>query len=68
MIAHLRLGTLVALAIIMQTTKTPTLRTRQDQTTIRIPVRTVGECAARYTALQACQSMGLPTLGLDLNR
>lgn len=45
-----------------------TLRTRQDKPTIRIPARTVAECAARYAALQACQELQLPTDGLDLNR
>jgi hypothetical protein len=43
-----------------------TARTRQDKPTVRIPVRTLHECAARAAAYYACLDLGLPAP--DLNR
>lgn len=48
------------------TTPRTTVRTRQEQVTVRIPVRTLSECAARSAAFYACLDLGLPTP--DLNR
>lgn len=45
-----------------------TLRRRAEKPTIEIPRRTIAECAARYAALRSAVELGLPTLGLELDR
>lgn len=42
-----------------------TLRRRQDKPTVRVPARTLSECAARYAAYVAQLELGLPTVTLD---
>lgn len=44
-----------------------TIRSRQSKPTVRIPVRTLSECAARYTAERGCAELGLPC-DIDHNR